>query len=73
MAISSHLSQAATIIDFYISICHVAKAAEEKLLRDQDFVSHIHVEMSDLKEQHSSVSLFLAQLLEKKAQLEEEL
>ncbi|XP_028107650.1 uncharacterized protein LOC114306577 [Camellia sinensis] len=50
IAISSHLSQAAATIDFYVNICHVAKAAEEKLLKDQEFVSHIHAEVSELKE-----------------------
>ncbi|GMP92814.1 hypothetical protein CsSME_00042896 [Camellia sinensis var. sinensis] len=73
MTISSHLSQAAATIDFYINICHAAKAAEEKLLRDQNFVFQIHAEVSELKEPHSSVSQFRTQLLEKKAQLEEEL
>ena len=73
MTVSSHLSQAAAAVDFYINICHAAKAAEEKLLRDQSFVSKVHAEVSKLKEQHSSVSQFQAQLLEKKAQLEEEL
>ena len=73
MTISNYLSQAATTIDFYINICHDARAAEEKLLRDQSFVSQIHAEVSELNEQHSFVSQFRAQLLEKKAQLEEEL
>ena len=73
MDVSSHLSQAAATIDFYISICHAANAANEKLARDQSFVSQVHTEVSDLKEQHSSASQFRIQLLEKKAQLEEEL
>ena len=73
MDVSSHLSQAAATIDFYINICHAAKAAEEKLARDQSFVSQVHTEVSELKEQHSSASHFRVQLLEKKAQLEEEL
>ncbi|XP_028099890.1 uncharacterized protein LOC114299370 [Camellia sinensis] len=34
MSVSSHLSQAAATIDFYINICHAAKAAEEQLVRD---------------------------------------
>ena len=73
MTILSHLSQTAATIACYIKICHVAKVAEKKLLRGQRFVSQIHAEVSELKEQHSSVSQFRAQLLEKKAQLEEEL
>ena len=43
------------------------------MVKDQSFVSKIHTEVSELKEQHSSVSHFRTQLLEKKAQLEEEL
>ncbi|CAL5400221.1 unnamed protein product [Camellia sinensis] len=73
MAISSHLSQAAATIDFYVNICQIAKAAEEKVLKDKEFVSHIHAEVSELKGKHSSASQFQTQLLEKKAQLEEEL
>ena len=73
MNVSSHLSQAAATIDFYISICHAAKAADEKLVRDQSFVSQVHTEVSKLKEQHSSASHFRIQLLKRKAQLEEEL
>ncbi|XP_028073293.1 uncharacterized protein LOC114275449 [Camellia sinensis] len=73
MSVSSHLSQAAATIDFYINICYAAKAAEEKLVRDQNFVSIVHAEVSELKKQHSSVSQFRTQLLERKAQLEEEL
>lgn len=56
MAISSHLSQAAATIDFYINICNIAKAVEEKLLKDKEFVSHIHTEVSESKGQHSSAS-----------------
>ena len=73
MNVSSHLSQAAATIDFYLNICHAAKTADERLARDQSFVSHVHTEVSTLKEQHSSASHFRVQLLEKKAQLEEEL
>lgn len=73
MNVSSHLSQAVGTIDFYISICHAAKAADEKLVRDQSFVSQVHTEVSKLREQHSSASHFRIQLLERKAQLEEEL
>ena len=42
-------------------------------MRDQSFVSTVHAEVSGLKEHHSSVSQFQTQLLERKAQLEEEL
>ena len=73
MNVSNHLSQVAATIDFYINICHAAKAAKEKLVRDQSFVSIVHTEGSGLKEQHSSGSHFRTQLLERKAQLEEEL
>ena len=73
MDVSNHLSQTAATIDFYISICHAAKAADEKLVRDQSFVSQVHTEVSKLKEQHSTASNFRTQLLERKAQLEEEL
>ena len=73
MSVSSHLSQAAATIDFYLNICHAAKAADDKLAKDQSFVSQVHTEVSTLKEQHSSASHFRVQLLEKKAQLEEEL
>ena len=73
MSVSSHLSQAAATIDFYLNICHAAKAADDKLAKDQSFVSQVHTEVSSLKEQHSSASHFRVQLLEKKAQLEEEL
>ena len=73
MTVSSHLSQAAANIDFYINICHTAKVAEEIIARGQSFVSAVHSEFSVLKEQYSSVSHFRTQLLEKKAQLEEEL
>lgn len=50
MVVSSHLSQAAATIDFYINNCHIAKAAEEKLLKDQSFVSKIHAEVLELEE-----------------------
>ncbi|XP_028066042.1 uncharacterized protein LOC114268989 isoform X1 [Camellia sinensis] len=73
MSVSSHLSQAAATIDFYLNICHAAKAADDKLVKDQSFVSQVHTEVSTLKEQHSSASHFRVQLLKKKAQLEEEL
>ena len=73
MSVSSHLSQAAATIDFYLNICHAAKTADEKLAKDQSFVSQVHTEVSTLKEQHSFASHFRVQLLEKKAQLEEEL
>lgn len=51
MAFVSYLS-----IDFYINICHMAKAAEEEILKDKEFVSQIHVEVFDLKGQHSCAS-----------------
>ena len=73
MNVSNHISQAAATIDIYINICQAAKTAVEKLVRDQSFVSTVHAEVSGLKEQHSSVSHFRTQLLERKAQLEEEL
>ncbi|KAF5931547.1 hypothetical protein HYC85_027718 [Camellia sinensis] len=73
MSVSSHLSQAAATIDFYLNICHAAKTADEKLAKDQSFVSQVHTEVSTLKEQHSFASHFRVQLLEKKTQLEEEL
>ena len=73
MAISGHLSQAAATMDFYVNICHIAKAAEENLWKDNEFFSYIHAEISELKGQHSSTSQFHILLLEKKAQLEEEL
>ena len=43
------------------------------MVRDKRFVSQQHTEVSKLKEQHSSASRFRIQLLERKAQLEEEL
>ena len=73
MTFSSHLSQAAATTDFYINISHMAKAAEEELLRDKEFVSNIHAEVFELKGQHSYASQFRPQLLEKKAQLEKKL
>ena len=51
----------------------MAKAAEEKLLKDKEFVYYIHAEVFELKRQYSYASQFWSQLLEKKAQLEEEL
>lgn len=73
MAISSHLSQATATMDFYVNICHIAKAVEEKLLKEKEFVSHIHAEIFELKGQHSFASQSRTQLLEKDAQFEEEL
>lgn len=73
IVISSQLTQAIATIDFYINICHMAKAAEERLLKDKEFVSHIHAKIFELKGQYSDASQFQTQILEKKARLEKEL
>lgn len=43
-------------MDFYVNICHITKAVEEKLLKEKEFVFHIHAKIFELKGQHSFVS-----------------